>query len=133
MDKRILSNKIQTPDGTILESFNTHDYKEYLDKNGELYIVDGGRDYLRRSNNIIPYEECSLYTDSPFKLLRQELRWGTYGKSGKETLKYVLLCNMSNSHICSIIENLNFIDPDYLECFLKELEYRELNNITIED
>ena len=64
---KIICNQIRTPDGTILISHTVHDYKEYKDKNGLVYMVDGGNDYLRRTvHKEAPYEELTIYEDAPF-------------------------------------------------------------------
>jgi len=38
MEKKIILNRIKTPDGTILTSYHRHDYIEYIDDNGLEYI-----------------------------------------------------------------------------------------------
>ena len=38
----ILSNRLKTPDGTILESLHRHDYVTHTDANGKEYMLDGG-------------------------------------------------------------------------------------------
>ena len=48
---RLILNRIKTPDGTILTSYNRHDYVSYEDANGLEYMVDGGLEYLRRNVN----------------------------------------------------------------------------------
>ena len=133
-ERKILLNQIQTPDGTILISTFRHDYKEHIDKNGEIYFVDGGCEYLRRSSNKIPYTEQSIYEDTDFDYARTLLKWGTYGKHGKGPLKYVTVCEMSNDHILNILKTQQHkINPHLKELFWKEIEYREIHNINIKD
>ena len=116
-------NRIRTPDQTILESRNVHDYKSHLDKNGEIYMNDGGVEYIRRSVNIEPYEDLSLYSDDPFEILRENITWGTYGKNRNEPLHYKSVSNMSTNHINAIFSQYRL--ADYLkEVFEKEISYR---------
>lgn len=118
-----LNNKIQTPDGTILQSFSRHDYKTYVDENGEEYMVDGGLDYLRRNVNKEPYIELSLELPQPHRVIREELTWGSYGKSGNEPLRRILIKNMETDHIKAVLEIPN-VSPLLREAFTSELLYR---------
>ena len=75
-EARIVSNRIRTPDGTILESMHRHDYVTYLDANGKEYMVDGGLDYLRRNvHDDAPYEELSVYDDALHVEIRNVFKW----------------------------------------------------------
>jgi hypothetical protein len=124
-EPRIIANKIKTPDGTVLQSFHRHDYKEYTDANGCTYMVDGGNDYLRR--NVIdnaPYEELSVYSDAPFETIRKELNWGTRGKDGNQPLEWKPLCDLHTDHIHAILETQTHIGSWLIEMFDQELEYR---------
>ena len=121
--RKLILNRIRTPDGTILTSRNVHDYKCYKDKNGDTYTNDGGVEYLRRSVNVIPWEDLSLYSDDPFEILRENITWGTYGKNGDEELHYKPISKMSSNHINSILSKIKL--ADYLkELFEKEMAYR---------
>jgi hypothetical protein len=128
---RIIRNAIQTPDGTILESTRTHDYKTHMDSiTKEKYVVDGGGQYLRRSVNKVPYIELSLYEDGDIEKIRQIFSWGTFGKDGKQSLKKKLLCDMPDDHIEAIINDGIYKWNDLMG---RELEYRKLNNIRIDN
>lgn len=123
--KQIISNKIRTPDGTILESFHRHDYKTYVDKNGLEYMVDGGLDYLRRNvHEGAPAEELTVYADCPFETFRQEKKWGTRGKDGKQPLKFVPLKDLSIDHIQAILDTQFHIPQWVREGFEQELQFR---------
>ena len=54
MSSRVIASALITPDGTILQSYHRHDYKTYTDKNGEMYMIDGGVDYMRSIDNKEP-------------------------------------------------------------------------------
>ena len=124
--ERIVSNRIRTPDGTILESMHRHDYVTYTDANGKEYMVDGGLDYLRRNvHDDAPYEELSVYDDAPYALIREVFKWGTRGKDGKQPLMYVPLKDLTTEHIEAILETQTHIQEHIRKIFLDELSFRE--------
>lgn len=135
MSKRIILNRIRTPDGTILHSYSVHDYKTYTDQNGLEYMVDGGDEYLRRTiHKEAPYEELSIYDDEPFEIIRQHYCRGGRGKDGKQPLKWVPLFKMSDKWLKACIVYND--ERGNKGCFAnsmyeKELEYRKLNKTTI--
>lgn len=127
---RIILNRIKTPDGTILTSYDLHDYKSYDDANGFNYMVDGGLNYLRRNINAIPYEELSVTDDAPFEQIRESLYWGTYGKKEDQSFKWVMICDMTHDHLQAIIDKK--IGMNWARSYMKEeLNYRKENNITV--
>ena len=130
-EPRIIYNAIRTPDGTVLESLHRHDYREYIDANGLEYMVDGGREYLRRTiQDTAPYEELSVYDNEPIEKIREVFYWGTYGKKGDEPKKMKGLAEMSDDHIKAIIRDGIYGWNDLME---RELQYRRDNKFTIAD
>jgi hypothetical protein len=122
-ESRILLNRIKTPDGTILTSYNRHNYVEYKDSiTKEVLMVDGGTDYLRR--NIGTYEELSVYDDGSHITRRSAIHWGTRGKDGKQPLVYKLLKDLDSDHIEAILKTQHQISEFYREVFMEELKYR---------
>jgi len=142
-------NAIRTPDGTVIASRNRHDYVTHLDKNGEVYMVDGGLDYLRRNVNNEPHEELSVPSTAPFEDIRKAFAWGSRGKDGKQELRYVTLCEMSDDHLDAVIAYLSAAlegmnkamkefgsselaeEPWTLVLFMEEQLYRSKNDISI--
>lgn len=118
--------------GFILYSRHRHDYVEH-DCNGKHIMTDGGTDYLRRSANYEDYEDLTLYSDDPFEKIRERLLWGTYGKSGKEPLHYIILKDMTDLHLEAICAASIYNDWEIRKYFIKELEYRKENNVVVED
>ena len=123
--RKLVANKIMTPDGTILQSFFTHDYKTHLDANGEEYMVDGGLEYARRNVTKYRASELSVYMDDPFELIRESFHWGTKGKDGKQPLKYKPLCKLADDHLAAIIETQTHISEELLNIFKQEVEWRK--------
>jgi hypothetical protein len=127
--EQIICNAIMTPDGTYLRSYNRHDYKEHLDKvSGEVYVVDGGNDYLRRSFNTTLPTFMDVYLSDPFETIRRNFVWKSYGKNGEHIPHgiYILLHAMNTDHIRAILETQEQIKGTYVEDLMKqELAYRK--------
>ena len=127
--EKIVSNRIRTPDGTILESIHRHDYVTYIDANGKEYMVDGGLDYLRRNiHDDAPYEELSLYSGAYHQLIRQVFKWGTRGKDGKQPLTWLVLQDMETDHIEAILETQSHLREYIRQVFVNELNFRGNQN-----
>ncbi len=121
MYNEILINQIQTPDGTIIRSFNTHDFRTHKDKNGRSYSVDGGLSYLRRVGKN-DYRELSVLTHDSFEKIR--LYW--------EVLIDKPLCDMTTLEIWDCCERLSYWDKFYDTVTNKnEKEYHVINTSLI--
>ena len=120
----ILSNKMRTPDGTILESKHRHHYVTHLDANGKEYMLDGGLDYVRRSANG-DEQLLTVYHDDPHEIIRNEVTWGTFGKNGDESIKYVAIADMSTEHLKACLDTQKAtMRPAMYSVMTDELEYR---------
>lgn len=125
--KVIIRNAIITPDGTYLRSYHRHDYVEHLDKfTGEIYIVDGGNEYLRRSINTSPAEDLTVYLSDPFDVVREAFVWKSYGKNYEHPHGiYIKLCDITTDHIRAILLTQRQIKGSFVEMlFKKELVLR---------
>jgi hypothetical protein len=123
----ILRNRLKTPDGTIIESWHRHDYVTHKDANGKTYMVDGGRDYLRRSAHG-DEEDLSIVADpDEHDFCRQHFLWGTYGKDGEQPFRRVVLADMSTEHIKAVLRTQTHLSYEIRRLFENELLYRERN------
>jgi hypothetical protein len=59
--------------------------------------------------------------------VRDWMAWGTYGKTGNEPLRFVLLKNMSDEHIQAILDTQFHITGFYRREFKRELKLRKRN------
>lgn len=116
--------------GDVIVSRHRHDYVSCTCGS---VSVDGGLDYLRRGySKDCEHTDLSVYDDAPFEEIRAVVARGGRGKDGQQPLTYVLLKDMSNSWLEAVIEyNEGYDKPS--EWYGKELEYRYLHNIVIED
>ena len=119
----LIRNAIQTPDGTIIESTHRHDYKEYTDANGKHYMVDGGLEYSRRTVHDDQINLCE-YDDAPHERQRNILKWGTYGKDGKQPLQYKTIAEMETAHLEVVVEMVG-VSPILHQCMVNELKLRK--------
>ena len=120
-------NAIQTPDGTVIESQSRHDYKEYTDANGKVYMIDGGLSYIRSSANGDEKYLTVLLSDG-HEAVREVVTWGTYGIKGDQPLKYVKLSEMDTDHIQACIDTVPTMIPQYRVAMANELKYRKRND-----
>ena len=101
MDK-LIQNAMITPDGVILNSCNQHDYREH---NG--YFVDGGLEYTRYgcpADCKDKFEPLFLYENDDFQIKKNKLVWGTFGKDGKQQLKWVKLIDCEDDHLKAVLK-----------------------------
>ena len=115
--RKIVYNALRTPDGTVIESTDRHDYKAYVDTNGKTYMIDGGLSYIRCSNN---GDEVLLtkYEDQPHEQIREYVFRSGYGKPG--TLDY------GTYRITRIAD----MDDEYLNEAIKYVKHAILNAAT---
>ena len=128
MSEKLLLNRIRTPDGTVMTSYNRHDYRTYKDtSNGLTYMVDGGTDYLRRTIHEgvdDQYEELSVWMTDNHEANRQAFHWGTYGKHGDQPKTFRPLCELSTDHIIAIVETQKQISGAVRDLMDAEIKYR---------
>lgn len=133
-EMNIVRNCIMTPDGTVLQSHERHDYKQYTDANGEVYVVDGGCDYIRRSKNIEPFVDLTVYDTDEFKTVRKVLEWGVINKDiTSNPYTFVSISELSNGHIEAILLTQTHIPKWRRDLFVLELDYRKDNKIFVEE
>lgn len=125
--RKIVLNRIKTPDGTVLTSHYRHDYVSHLDANGETYVTDGGTDYLHRTLNKIPAEDLTIYDDAPFEVIRESFYRGSRGLDGKEVLKYIKLKDIDKGYLKAIIKYEEELRPNniFLPYYRQELHIRK--------
>ncbi len=140
MKTRLIKNSIKTPDGTILVSRHTHDFVVHTDStNGNQYGVDGGTSYQRRIGNTQDCEDLSISIDEDkfdeeFTKVRECLEWGSRGKKGDQPLKWLKISEMTDEHLNSLANLYGGpIDEFYKKSFIKEVEYRKENKISVND
>ncbi len=123
----ILSSRMRTPDGTILESIHRHDYVTHTDANGKTYMLDGGCAYVRCSahgDEVL----LTIYTDYPHEVIRLHAKWGTYGKQGNQPFRYVTIAEMEIEHLQACLDTQKeTMNPAMYKVMQDELEYRNEN------
>lgn len=137
-----------------LFSFYKHDYQTYEDKIGNHYMLDGGistdPDSYYRKSKLGEIKESLIAT--VIKDIREQYIWGrNYDKDNNRLPKteYILLKDLSSSHICGILRYFtdklndqqelfkivgrpyNFDKSWFIihSIFIEELDYRINNNL----
>lgn len=101
----IVSNKIRTPDGTILVSRHRHDYVSHEDANGKTYAIDGGLDYLRRIDfESDPAIELSVTTEDPWELVRKSYEIPPWPYGPSPVHDWQPLCDVATTRLFGLVE-----------------------------
>ena len=133
--EQIILNRIQCKNcGEVLISYNRHDYKTCDCENETM--VDGGTAYQRYGGKDLDLVDRSstIYLSEDHMMNRSAAHWGNRGKDGKSPLSYKSVTEMSNDHIANIIKDMSGRMESWFEQILvKELEYRDINNIIVPD
>ena len=112
-------------------SHHQHDYVTCGCENKAM--VDGGTVYDRYgAADLSKILKTTLITTDPFDLIREHMSWGSYGKKGKDKLRFIILKDMSDSHIKNVLAT-DQGSTWVRELMQKELEYRLEFNISITD
>ena len=103
----ILQNAILIKeDGCVLHSSHVHDYVVHTTPSGRGFMLDGGREYLRRS--IWAPEEVkdlTLTDENSDEEIIDCVLWGTRGIKGDQPLKWILLKDAETDHLEAILKN----------------------------
>lgn len=100
------------------------DYQERIDR--ALVAIE---DEKRRHAEVLASMEnwSKLANTGKIEDIRRKLTWGTFGKSGKDPLKYVPLCDLTTEHIEAILATQTHISDDVARVLYMELGFRQYN------
>ena len=135
----IILNRIQC--NHCFDVITSHHRHDFVTCSCGVVHADGGRAYLKRgysaasSDGSLPYSELSVMSTAPFEELRESLLMGSRGVNGDEPLKWILLCDISDSYLVSLLayqESSGYTDTVDYKLQKQEQQYRIENNITVE-
>ena len=130
MERELLHNSIQCPDGTILVSRHQHDFVEHKQDDGREYFLDGGLAYSRIGYSDNDYIDLCIYTDQPHEEIREGFEWGSSFDKDMNRLpatEYIKLKDITNDHLESIFKLLSNSDGGkIMDVILNEMQYRNL-------
>lgn len=95
----VLLTKLITPDGTELVSRHRHHYVVHHDKNGKMYMVDGGGEYYYRASCNGDEKIIQVTTEDDFEVIREN-----YALFNNHIQSYVLLKDISDDWLQNIID-----------------------------
>lgn len=111
--------------GDVLVSRHRHDYVMCTCDNKTM--LDGGTDYQRYGGRVLKHVDLSgtIYLSDGFEKCRTAPIWGSYGKDGKEPLKYMSVAEMDTEHLGIVIKDMGSrIEKWRLDLMKQELEQR---------
>jgi hypothetical protein len=136
----IVYNGLRTPDGTVIESTNRHDYRTHIDNtNNKIYAIDGGHEYIRRSSHG-DEKLITITSDMPHDIIRLYAFRTGYGnpksKDYGKNKQLTRICYMDDEYlensIIYVSKNFRIIGTEHmthLNILLDEQIYRIKNNV----
>lgn len=113
----IIQNAVHVPEKNVyLKSAHVHEYVGFQSQ-GDDFFIDGGCEYLRRnfgSDVDLGFVDYTLTSESSLQEIYDKLLWGTYGKSGREPLKWLPIRTLEASHIKAILNQVSNVHPLYV-------------------
>ena len=80
------------------------------------------------------FRDLSNRLKEVFFNIREEMTWGSYGKDAKQPRKEILIKDLSDLHICAILETQLHIKGTPTEWLLKiEQSYRKEKGIEVKE
>jgi hypothetical protein len=114
---RLIQNAIRNKfDKLYYHSNHVHDFVTFPIDNSfpDSYgFIDGGCSYVRTNVSTDLVEDYCLFENSTDDEVFQKLLWGTYGKSGKEEYKLVLIKDCTKEHLEAILKTQQPLSPLY--------------------
>ena len=119
MERQLLHNSIQCPDGTILVSRSHHNFVEHKQDDGREYFVDGGLSYQRIGFSDEEYKDMAVYSDDPHEKIREHFEWGNNFDKDMNRLP--------DDHLDALVTFTADGYPDFInKVFIDEKAYRDL-------
>ena len=96
--------------------------------------TDGGSFYQHYGyGDKASYKITYVLDDGKLETRLKYLKWGTYGKNGNSKLEYKLLKDLSDNHLCAILNTQESIPDIYRQTIEDLIIDRELKNEMIYD
>jgi len=129
MNKQLIHNSIQCPDGTILVSKHRYDFKQHIQEDGREYFVDGGVDYQRVGHSDDEWINLSVYVGDAHGKIREVFTWTRQLDANGNVLpepEVVLLKDITDDHLNALVEWTLDGYPDYINSvFVEEVNWRK--------
>lgn len=127
-EPRLIANRWQCPDGTVLQSLHRYDYVSHKDVlTGEECFVDGGIfGVLRTSGNL---KDLCVYSNDPHEVKREVFYWKTYGKNGDKPGEWICLKDIGIGHMNAILSTQTRLSEEVRSLFIDEIKFRAIKTL----
>jgi hypothetical protein len=128
--RKILKKGVITPDGSELIVRHAGHFVSHRDKiTDEFYFIDDiGCGLLRSSINKVSAKPLTIFSNGLFEFDRENMVWGKNYDINMKRLpetEYILIKDLSTSHIYAILQNVSSIDEYYYKVLMEEIIFRE--------